>query len=232
MEQIIQSILLLFLMILSVIAYFILMVTVFPKILKISCTVRESSDRGLKKYRYPTGRGIAYEPHPSIRKYIHRYILFTNDGYKYVKCKLDESITKVDYTVIMFDRNNQVIDILDISEKNTQQQETQAVLLHADTSYITLVLNSANDLNFEQEPLQECKLWRLSLFALCVGCLNFLQMILLKETLHQYDTWWFHANLVGDLRVISLLLPSLCIGLIAGGLSFLHIRTKGVRWSL
>ena len=230
MEQVIQSILLLFLMILELILYFILMVTVVPKILKIGCSVRESFDRGLKKYRYPTGRGIAYEPHPSIRKYIHRYILFTNDGYKYVKCKLDESITQLNYTVIMFDRKNKVIDVIDISEKNTQQGETQAVLLHPDTSYITLILDSVNDLNFDHEPVQECKIWRLSLFALCVSCLNFIQLIVFKEILHKYDTWWFHANLVGELELVSFLLPSLCIGLIAGGLSFLHFRAKGVRW--
>ena len=232
MEQIIQSILLLFLMILAFILYFILMGTVFPKLLKISCSVRESSDRGLKKYVYPTGRGIAYEPHPSIRKYIHRYILFTNDGYKYIQCKVDEAVVEANYTVVMFNRKNQVVDVLDVSEKNILKRETRAVMLHAETSYISLILNSVNNVNFENEPVQECKLWRLSVFALCVACLNLLQMVWLKNILNQCDTWWFHANLLGEFGNAALLLPAIGIALIASGLSFLHIRAKGVRWCL
>ena len=230
MEQIIYSILLLVLLILELILFFILMVTVFPKLLKVRCSVRKPSDRGLKKYLYPSGRGIAYEPHPSFRKYIHRYILFTNDGYKYVKCKLDESIERLNYSVVMFNRRNKVIDVIDVAEKNCLRGETQAVLLHPDTSYVAIVPDSVNDLNFDHKPLQECRVWRLSLYSLCVATLSFAQMLFLKAMLQTYDEWWFHTNLMESLEMLSFLLPAVCIGLIAGGWTFLKIRAKGIRW--
>ena len=231
MEKIINLILLLFLLVLGVIFYFVLMVTVLPKLLKIESSIRTSSDRGLKKYIYPEGRGIVYEPHPSIRKYVNRYVLYTKDGYKYLKCKLDISVERLNYSVVMFNRFNRVIDVIEVSERNISLGETQAVTLHGDTSYIAFVLDSVNEEWFDREPIMCCKLWRLPAYVGAVGALSFVDMVAITKVLDKCDKKWFHVGLVEAVTNSSLIIPAVCLGLVAGAWAFLNIRSKGIRWT-
>ena len=95
MEQIIKIILLGVLGILEVMLYFILVGTAAPKLLRNHCPIRASLDRGLKKYVYPSGRAIAYEPRAAYRKYVPQYLLLVEDGYKYIKCHVDDTVRKM-----------------------------------------------------------------------------------------------------------------------------------------
>ena len=230
MEQIINLIFLLFLLVLGIIFYFVLMVTVLPKLLKIESSVRTSSDRGLKKYIYPEGRGIVYEPHPSIRKYVNRYLLYTKDGYKYLKCKVDVSVDRLSYSVVMFDRHNRVLDVIEVSEKNISSEETQSIILHGDTSYIAFILDSVNEEWFDRDPIMCCKLWRLPTFMGVIGLVSFICMEILTMLLNKFDEKWLHIGLVDGITDVALIIPALVIGFIAGAWAFLNIRSKGIRW--
>ena len=230
MVYIVNSIFLLALLICGVVFYFILMASVLPKILKVHSAIRESSDRGLKKYIYPEGRGIVYEPHPVIRKYINRYALFTKDGYKLLKCKLDISVERLSYSVVMFDRRNRVIDVISVSEKYISNEETKSVTLHPRTSYIALVLESVNDECIDSRQIMCCKLWRLPIFMASVGTVSFLMMTIIVKVISQYDKWWLKIGLLNGLSVSDFMFPVCCLGIIAGIWAFLGIRAKGVRW--
>ena len=232
MEQIIKIILLGVLGILELMLYFILVATVAPKILKAYCATRTTSDRGLKKYVYPNGRGIAYEPHPSLRKYVPHYLLFTEDGYKYVRCQLDNSVESIYYSVVMFDRHNRVIDVIDVAETQISDREARPVMLHADTSYIALVLDSVNDVPIKHETVIRCHLWQLAIYTTVIGVLCFAQMVLMTEAFRYFDTRLIHSGMANNVVNGSFVIPALVIAMLAGLLAFLHHRKKGVIWSI
>ena len=106
----------------------------------------EGLGRGLKKYTYPDGRGVLYEPHPSIRKYIHKFLLFTREGYKYLKLSFDEGVGVIYYSVVMLNNRDKVVGVLDVDEK-PMGAESASILLHPDTSYVSVILRSVDGKN-------------------------------------------------------------------------------------
>ena len=231
MEQIIRSILLFVLIILEFILFFVLVGTAAPKILTSYCSVKKTSDRGLKKFVYPDGRAIAYEPHPSVRKYVPSYLLFTEDGYKYISCKLDESVNKIKYSVVMFNNRNRVIDVIDAFETKITSSVTTPVMLHQDTSYVALVPDTVNKTRLKHPAVLCCHAWQLAVYAVAVGTLSFLQMFFLKKMVAAYDTMWFGIGIADGVPTESFIFPALMMAAIAAFIAFRHNRKKGVRWS-
>ena len=231
MEQIIRSILLGVLIILEFMLYFVLVATVAPKILKSYCAVRETSDRGLKKFKYPNGRAIAYEPHPRFRKYVKTYLLFTEDGYKYVRCKLDESVKDLKYSVVMFNNRNRVVDVIDVEENEILSTQTTPVRLHPDTSYVSLVLDTVDETRLKHDAVLCCHSWQLAIYAAVVGGMCFAQMFFLKKMISVYDAMWIHSGIMDAIPTVSFIVPALSVAAIAAFLTFRHNRKKGVRWS-
>ena len=231
MEQNINLGIMLVLILLEIVLYFILLGSLIPKILRIHCSLKTSTDRGLKKYSYPGGRGILYEPHPSIRKYINSYVLFTNEGYKYLKCKLDVEVTKLKYTVVMFNRHSRVIDVIGAHEISPLNGETTELLLHQDTSYVSLVLESVNGIPLKHENVVCCKLWRLFLYSLSVSVITFAQLMFVKEIFTVYDTSWIKSGFAQAVSINTLIRPSILVGIAVGLLVFIYHRAKRVRWT-
>ena len=110
-------------------------------ILRFKCPV---TDRGLNKYTYPSGRGILYEPHPTLRGYVSSYILFADDGIKYMRCKVTDRVDRIGYSVAVFDRRDRIIDVLRITDVIGPAGCTKRVALPKETSYVTLMLDSVN----------------------------------------------------------------------------------------
>lgn len=232
MENIVNVVCLSIILIIEMAAYIILVGVFMPKwIVRIRCVVKESFDRGIKKYTFPSGRGVVYEPHPSIRKYINRYTLFTNDGYKYIKCRVDSGVKKLNYSVVMFDNRNKVIDVLDINEIKPRNCETDTVAIHQDTSYVSLVLNSVNGEMLEGRPIVCCAFGKIIAYGAAVAALSFAQVILMYGMINVYIDLLFKNVEFLVLNVTDFVLPSLVIGFFAGVASYLYTRHKGVRWS-
>ena len=119
--------------------------TLLPRIfLKIKYTPGAPTDRGLRKYVFPEGRGIVYEPHPSIRRFVKLYILFVKDGAKYVRCKLADSVSFFGYAAVVFDNQNRVIDVVKVNDTVFADGTSRSVRLPKETSYIGFVLYSVN----------------------------------------------------------------------------------------
>jgi hypothetical protein len=108
-------------------------------------TATQDLGRGIKKYTYEQGRAILYEPHPSVRKFIPQYLLYTKEGYKYLLCRTDAAVRSISYTLTMLDRKGRVLDVLVVKE-NSHSLPPRPLLLHADTSYVALSIREANGL--------------------------------------------------------------------------------------
>lgn len=145
MRVIIVSVATLAVLVAMLVLYIIVMNAVLPRVfMKMKSDTAQNLGRGLKRYTYPSGRGIVYEPHPSVRKYVEKYALFTNDGYKYLQCRTGKDVSKISYSVVMIDRHDAVIDVLDVSETPKAGKKTAPLLLHQDTSYVALEIKSVN----------------------------------------------------------------------------------------
>lgn len=126
-------------------AYAFVVGTVLPKrLLKVNYLPGMPSDRGLRKYVFPEGRGIVYEPHPSARKHVLLYMLFVKDGVKYIRCKLDESVGFFSYRVVAFDNQNRMLDVISVKDTALANGTSRSVTLPKDTSYVAFVLCSVN----------------------------------------------------------------------------------------
>ena len=129
----------------SLSVYVFLVSNVIPThIFKIRYDMSDHLGRGLRKFTYPDGRAVTYEPHPSVRKYINKYALFTLDGYKYLQLKNGDVTKSYSARVITFNNRHRIIDILDITESLSVASTSSPIRLNDKTSYIALILNEAN----------------------------------------------------------------------------------------
>ncbi len=231
MAQTIQSILSSVVGVLGLILYYILMVIAMPKILNNHSSIRTTSDRGLKKFLYPNGRAVVYETHPNIRKYVPQYLLYTEDGYKYLTCKLDESVKHIEYSVVMFNNRDRVLDVIEVDERNISSEESRRVMLHSDTSYIALSLNKVNGIALKRDTLMQCHFWQLGVYSAAIAVVGFVAMFLFLKMVENYDKTWLHMGIVNLISWRELILPSVAIALIVGFLVFRRNLKKGVRWS-
>ena len=144
MEKIIEITFLAILYVLSFGVSMWLIANHIPKhVMKIGYSVSDKLGRGLKKIVYPDGRAVVYEPHPAVRKYVNKYLLFTMDGYKYLQSKVGAGVKSYTASIVVFDNRNRVIDNFDISEV-VGSSLTHPVRLHHKTSHVAYVLTSVN----------------------------------------------------------------------------------------
>ena len=231
MELIVNTISFCVLIVLEIILYLILASKVLPLILKMRYDVSAPVDRGLHKYVYPEGRGISYEPQPSVRKYINRYLLFTNNGYKYLKCRIDEGVHSLSYTVLMFNNKNKIIDAIDVESRGIYSGETENTQVHQDTSYVAVVLNSVNGEKARANSMQYYKIRDVLIYALSMTVLCFAQLAFIKFVFDVFDKWWFKNGITDNLNFSVLAIPSIAIGALVLALLYLNCRKKNVRWS-
>lgn len=231
MEKIIELVLLAILGIVGMIVYLILVGTVLPNaLLKVKSSVDTSTDRGIGKYVYPTGRGILYEPHPAIRQHIRSYLLFTHDGYKYIKCRVGAGVHTVGYSVAMFNAKNQLIDMIDVNQSKIYNGRTEQVMLHGDTSYVQLFLLSVNQTQYPKKDFLYYRVGRLAIYMASVAALSYVQMIVIKFGVDVlFKVIMAEANNPYTASVSAYVFPALLIGCLAGAMVCFHYAEKGIR---
>ena len=97
------------------------------------------TDRGLLRVRFPEGRGVVYEPDPRVRRYVSKYALFTSEGKKYIRLRVDKRINYLRYDVVTFDRRGRLLDVLEVSERLSSAGSPRAVRLPAATAYASVL---------------------------------------------------------------------------------------------
>ena len=225
MEEIMLCVISALTVIANLIFFAFLMRTVFPKyILRVKYAYGETQDRGIKRLKYPSGRAVVYEPHPSIRKYVNEYSLFTEGGYKYIRCKIDRAVTCLRYNVVTYNRKNKIIDVVKVTE-STRSEYTEPVMLHHDTSYVSLLLLSVNGESAHEAPMFKIKPLNAVLYAIAVTVTVFLEMTLMASfTRELFDLISLEAALKYD--VSYFIHPSLLIGALYSLIVIRSIRRK------
>ena len=97
------------------------------------------TDRGLLRVKFPKGRGVVYEPDPRVRRYVSKYALFTSEGKKYIRLRVDQRINYIRYDVVAFDRRGRLLDVLEGSERLASAGSPRAGRLPTATAYASVI---------------------------------------------------------------------------------------------
>ena len=124
-----------------------LIVFALPRIFLKNCYgIDEPYDRGLRKYRFEDdGNGILYEPSLGVRKYVKQYVLTNRYGEKRIKCKIDPKLKYLDYDIVLFNNQDKVFLILNVKDIIEEQGYAKEVVLPDETSYVSILLNQADN---------------------------------------------------------------------------------------
>lgn len=162
----------------SMVLYVYLFSAIIPKfIMKLSVKKENTRDRGLKKFIYPNGRCVLYETDLATRQYISNYALYTEDGYKYMKCKATDKVHVLRYDVYAFNNRNKLIDIIGVTEVLAEGGYTAAVSLPPDTSYVRFVLRKVDNELFTKRVYVDYSIARYIICAAVVALATALEAV-------------------------------------------------------
>ncbi|MDE7164881.1 MAG: hypothetical protein K2O04_05620 [Clostridiales bacterium] len=161
-----------FALIVLVAVFLIVATLVLPKLfLHNKCALTGSIDRGIRRTVTRNGESCLYEPSPSIRKYIKKYVLTVCDDKKALVCKLGKSFKFLDYDIVVFDSQNKVRCILNVKEALRDSGYTRVIRLPDEAAYVSLNINGVDDIIFPRRVLSRVSSVKVLLFALCSAAL-------------------------------------------------------------
>ena len=210
--------------------YSVLFKRVLPKrILRPHINGRENLGRGIRKLRTDSDRAVVYEPHPSVRKYLHQYALFTRQGFKKLVCNLDTAVQRIEYTVQMFDNKGRMIDVLLIDDSPGERGVGSEVLLHSDTSYVSLIIKSVNGESISSNASLVYYAKELVLYSLWAFVANFFMFVLSSAVLQDMFNEMFSKRIYLLANLERFLVPSLVISVACTLLNIWRADKEGIR---
>lgn len=156
------------------------------------------SDRGLRRVRFPEGRGVVCCPDPRVRRYVPKYALFTSEGNKYIRLCVDRRVNYIRYDVVTLDRRGRLLDVLEVSERLTAEGTTRAVRLPAATAYARVIPRQVDGEYMDREVIVGYSLVGTAVFA----ALTVLTTVLVGYLLHGELTYLLTE--MGGLPPVSL----------------------------
>lgn len=229
MNAVFEPIALVVMLFAAITIYAVIMKNLFPTLfLKVRYSVGGDFGRGLKRFKSQNGRAVLYEPGPSIRKYIHSYALYTNGGYKYLRCKLDERIRTVSYAVVMYNNKNRVIDSIEISERIGDTPSTKDLLLHQNTSYVALILRSVNEQEITSRKYMHYRVFDLVLYYVFVSLFSFGFILLGAFFINALVEMLFSSKTMLLDDILHYVLGSLFVGFVCTWLFVLNGKKNGI----
>lgn len=154
---------------------------VLPRTLLKLCFIRGASlDRGIKKYKYPDGRAVLYEPHPSVRRYIKLYTLFVNGGTKYLKCMLASDVHEIKYNIVIFDNVGRVVELIKINDAVDKSGQTRSVIMPSYTSYVSIFVREVNGAQLPKQRLFTPDKERSMIFLCSVTLLTLIEALVIR----------------------------------------------------
>lgn len=186
-------------------------------------------DRGLKKFIYPDGRCVLYEPELAARRYVKSYALYTEGGYKYIRCKAADGVGNLWYDVYAFDNRNKLVDVVWVSEELGLARYTAAVALPPQTSYVRFVLRQADNDYFSNKILLGYSKVRYAICSVIVAVSTFIESMFMYVILRDFILNAFGLN-IGILNPFIMFLVSIGIAAIITVFTILvyHINSKKV----
>lgn len=175
---------------------------------------KKLGDRGLRKYKFPEGRGVVYEPELKMRRYIKQYALICYKNNKYLKCYLNPKIRFVKYDVMVYGPSSELLDVISVTERVTNDKYSKAVPLHKDTSYVNVILRMADDMYKCNETIIRYSKPSLAILAVMVVLSTFGEIYLARylstKVIGMLTSGW--AVYVNDIRflIYSIILSVAC----------------------
>ena len=118
----------------------------FPKLfLRIGAFVSVKSDRGISKRETEDGKHYIYTPSGKAGSYIFSYYLQQGTDGLHLKCKIDESLSYLDYNIVLFNANNKIFRVMNVCEKIEVAGYTQEIVLPPEATYVALHVNYADN---------------------------------------------------------------------------------------
>ena len=207
-------------------AVFVFIVARFLPFLTLKLRLKDKKlyGRGLKKIKFNEGRAIVYEPQSDVKSIILQYSLIEKNTTKYLKCKINEEVYKIEYDVVIFNSKNKIVDIVTIAEDIADRGYTKAIPLPQNTSYVEIFVRRTNNNTKKRSAKAPVAYSPLSLgiyFLSVIICSCAVTEVLKGATLNIFSL----LNVEAVYTNISLLLP-IIIGCICGGLVILHYTMK------
>lgn len=208
--------------------YMFLIASVIPKrLLKITYDAKEHLGRGLEKFVYPDGRAVTYEPHPSIRKYVKKYALFTLDGYKYIQLCVADTVKSYSARIVSFDNRSRAIDNVDIFENLNSASSSRPLRLHGRTSYVAFVLTEVNGKKQYAAPYMKTELRSILYYFAATFAATFLEVLHIMLTLDSVAVLTDGPSV--EVKSSFLLLTALIVGVGCLAVTLVGRIKKGIR---
>lgn len=114
--------------------------------LKLRYSATSSNDRCIKKVNEVNGQSMVFEPEEKWRKYIKQYVLAERSEKKQLKCKLDKSVSYIEFDIAVFNCQEQLETVIKVKDYANGSEYTQTVDLPEETSYVSInVLRVENE---------------------------------------------------------------------------------------
>ena len=169
------------LLLLSVVVFVILIMIILPKLLlKINYFVEMPDDRGLKRYIYKGKHCIVYESGEDNKRIIKQYILLEDKDCKILRCKTAKPIKFINYDVVVYDKADQIIKIINVKENLVNCEYTRRVELPQKTSFVKLVIKEVDNEVINDEPLVAVPNSKIALYAIISAIVTAFEVFIVK----------------------------------------------------
>jgi len=213
----------------SVFSFILLMTYILPKLfLKVSYTVSEPVDIGIKRCFYKGKRCVVYEGGSEIRKYIKKYLLLQGKGHKILRCKMTHPIGYIDYDIVVFDRYDKVHSVINVKESLVNSEYTRRVELPDEASYVRLVIRKVNDTVITKEPIAFIPRARINWYMIFAILVTALETFVLKVSCAYAFGGVFRESFV---RSSKGLVVSLLFAIVTGIIALVTVKSSIKRHS-
>lgn len=138
-------------------------------------------DRGIKKYTFPEGRGVVYEPELRYRQYVSKYLLFEYRGRKYIKLKLNEGVLTAECELAFYNNRNKLVKIMSVMFED-QGGESEAIMIPDETSYAGMTLIAVNGKRVTSSQTADISVKRWAIFAGITSALTVIVGFMIRYT--------------------------------------------------
>ena len=168
-------------LIISAVLYLALVALVLPKrMLKVKYTVDTPQDRGVKKCFYYSKPCMVYSSSSENKPYVTQYLLIGEDGYKTLRCRVTPSVEYLDYDVVIFNRYNKPVGVINVKEEISSKDLTGSVVLPEETSYVRIVIRKVNRKRLRRGATVKVGFFSVLWYSLAVSALTALEIFAVR----------------------------------------------------
>lgn len=214
----------------TLVIYVFLTAYLLPKIfIRAEYKSEKIHDRGIKKYLFENGRAIVYEPTPELRKFICQYILSDIGGERYLQCKVEESVKKIEYRILTFDAFDKPLGAFEVRESDIRDEVTEMVDLPCDTAYVSIELKEVNNDKVCKDTVVGYSATKIAVFAVLTILATVCEALIVKKIMLAAADLLFNYSDMVSVGFFFTVINAIVLGMIVSVLVFLTKYSKDYR---